>query len=231
MISVLKIFIKTNIEGHSEYEPYKITNSSNTINIESEKLRIPEDTVLMSDLVPLEIKYFPEKTVDYLSSILYSDLFIEILSKKLKDYKKENRKEYETTREEADNNRIPYYNILVILERLFKQGTPFFYDKNRTMTVLNYFWDGNYVINISTANNKDFKLYEAYVNLELDLRSPDKITPEEFKKSQCKSQKEKIKRIWNSLKNIDYKPPTELLQKLPSAPALYSNTVNVGGNN
>ena len=53
MISVLKIFIKTNIEGHSEYEPYKITNSSNTINIESEKLRIPEDTVLMSDLVPL----------------------------------------------------------------------------------------------------------------------------------------------------------------------------------
>ena len=58
-----------------------------------------------------------------------------------------------------------------------------------------------------------------------------KITPEEFKKSQCKSQKEKIKRIWNSLKNIDYKPPTELLQKLPSAPALYSNTVNVGGNN
>ena len=51
MISVLKIFIKTNIEGHLKYEPYKVTNSSNTINIDTENIRIPENTILMSDLL------------------------------------------------------------------------------------------------------------------------------------------------------------------------------------
>jgi len=229
MISTLKIFTKTNVEGHLKYEPYKVTNSSNTINIDKERLRIPEDTILMSNLVPLEMKYFPEKTVDYLNSVSYSDSFIKILSNKLKDYKAENRKEYKTTHEQAENNKIPHYNILIILERIFKQGTPFFYDKDRTMTLLNFFWDGTYVVNITSSSNKDFRTYEVYVNLEIDLRAPDKISPEELKKASCKSQKEKIKRIWSSIRNIEYTPPIGNTVELPSAPAMYTNNVSVGG--
>ena len=85
MISVLKIMLKTNIDGHIVYEPYTLTNSSNTIDVNVDKLRIPKNTLLMSDLVPLEPKYFPEKRVDYLNSVTQTDLFVKILSTKLND--------------------------------------------------------------------------------------------------------------------------------------------------
>lgn len=227
MISVLKIMMKTNIDGHIVYEPYTLTNSSNTITTDFDKMRIPKDTLLMSDLVPLDPKFFPEKGVDYLNSVTQTDLFVKIISAKLDDYKKKERKEFKTTQEQADKDDVAYYNIKNILDSIFKRQNPFFYDKDRTLTVMNHYWNGGYNIAVDKVANTQFRLYEVHVVLELDLRAPDKISDEEFKKADCSTQREKIKRIWSYLRNIEYDPPKAKVVSLPKAPALQTNNISV----
>ena len=63
--------------------------------------------------------------------------------------------------------------------------------------------------------------------LELDLRAPDKINADEFKKATCKTQREKIKRIWSYLRNVEYVPPKAKVVSLPKAPALQTNNISV----
>ena len=227
MISVLKIMLKTNIDGHIVYEPYILTNSSNTIDVNFDKLRIPKNTILMSDLVPLEPKYFPEKRVDYLNSVTQTDLFVKILSTKLNDYKKKERKEFKTTTEQAAKDEVAHYNINNIIQSIFKRENPFFYGKDRTLTVMNHYWNGGYNISVDKVANTDFRLYEVHVVLELDLRAPDKINADEFKKATCKTQREKIKRIWSYLRNVEYVPPKAKVVSLPKAPALQTNNISV----
>tara|TARA_B110000285_G_C15137659_1_gene628290 strand:- start:1013 stop:1690 length:678 start_codon:yes stop_codon:yes gene_type:complete len=223
--------MKTNIDGHHEtYETYQVNNTSNTMTIDYNKLRLPTNTLLMSDLVPIEMKYFPEPTVDYLKTVTQTDKFVKVLSEKLNDYKKTNRKEYKTSRAAAEEQKIPYYNIVNILERIFKQGNPFFYDKNRTHTVLNYFWNKDYNINVEIINTTEFHIYQIHINVEIDIRSPDQISSEEMKEFSCKTQNEKIKRIWNSLRNITPSIPHAKIISLPRAPPLHTKNISVGGN-
>ena len=116
-----------------------------------------------------------------------------------------------------------------ILERIFKQGSPFFYDKNRTHTVLNYFWDTDYNISVEVTDTAEFHIYQIHINVEIDIRSPDQISPKEMKEFSCKTQKEKIKRIWNSLRNIIYESPQVKTITLPLAPPLHTKNKSVGG--
>ena len=231
VVSVLEILMKTNIDGHhKKYESYQIGNTSNTMIIDYNKLRLPKNTLLMSHLVPMEMKYFPKPTVDYLNTITQTDTFIKALSSKLNDYKKTNRKEYKTSFASSEEKKVPQYNIVNILERLFKQGTPFFYDKNRTHTVLNYFWNTEYIISVEHIGDVEFHVYQIHINVEIDLRAPDQISDKEMKEFSCDTQKEKISRIWNSLRNIDYKPSTGKVVALPLAPPLHTKNISVGGN-
>lgn len=229
MISVLKILVKTNIDGHIRYEPYTIKNVSNTVDISLDKLRIPQNTFLFSDLVPIEMKYFPNKRVDYLQNVLYSDMFVKVMSKKLDDYKKKNRKEFKISRVVAEEEEIPYFNIKNMVEFFFKSGSPFYYEKTRTLTVRNHYWNDGYNTTLMRVHNINYRVYEIHLDVDLDLRSPDKISEKELKKYACDAQYEKIKKNWYSLRGLRYVPPRGKVAELPRAPALYTSNISVGG--
>lgn len=225
MISVLSINLKTNVDGDKSNTLFKVSNSSNTIDDDYSKLKIPDNTLLFSDLVPIEMKYFPDDIKSYLESLLYVENFNEIISNKLKDYKKSRRKEYKITSNQAENEKIPYYNIYNILEKLFKTKNAFFYYKDKPLTIINYFWNGGYLYNEKIVKGTKFKIYEINIIVELDNRSPDKIDKNELKKFECKNQKEKIKRIWSSLNNVNYQPTME---DKKTSPAIIPTAIKIG---
>ena len=47
MISVLSINLKTNIDGHKNNTLFKVSNSSNTIDDDYSKLKIPDNTYIV----------------------------------------------------------------------------------------------------------------------------------------------------------------------------------------
>ena len=206
MISVLRITFKTNIVGNLKNETYDVNNSENNMN-QSIDLKIPKKTLLFSDLIPIESKYFPKDKIEYLQSLIEVQKFNDIINNKLKDYKKKNRKDYKMLHKDAEMQRIPYYNIHNILERIFKTKDEFYLnDNNIPLTLINYFWNGGYQIDEIEEKGKKFRLYEINVILELDNRQPSQIDDSEAVKFKCKNQKEKIKRIYYAIQNINYLP-------------------------